>query len=1029
MKDLALESTPAEIQFGVVQLGIQSCVSATLKNNERSEITVEEIHSFERGVTATIEGNRTLKWKERIGLRVCFTPIELGAGRGTIMVKTNWGVVGLELTAEVEENHFNLWPIALGSGDQAAVTLHNPFPHTLTILALSATQDSLQIQPSFLLFVPSNHNHTICTISVAANATDPWQSLHILTSQGAVALPVFLILSHNPLSLFPEELDFSVVTLQDMSHSAQMDVSSFLPFTDLQGVSDSDLVNVTLTKLPFCGYYNIYAVFSPTEDGVYSGNITLVVDHSRLFVVPYRGVALFGLVRYNQQELIFRPDVMATQEIWLGMNFPIAVRLITFSTFQRIFAISPVRVVSKVTEGDKGVLIAVKFNCSAPRIDPDFLGLESDLGYTALPLIVDNGSFTCQINEEDCKVVTKLDFGSVQFGEIRQVAVNITNTGFFPLHVSISTGEMHRFVSAFALLAEKRENLTDSTGNPIRFQALEPSSSLLIELHLVFTDESPQSLVPIRISHHTRELLFTWSPNSGDLVLYPKEIHLENVYMGHTQTVSILLQHSFHSVLHIHKVTSNVDLISFTQHQDYIVSNAPIHVRDVTYPVLRPGTVPLLLVQDYSKPVSPVEVKLWLSALLLCHQKVKGKVTFSFDGVMDAVIPFSASFSPPKLTVKEVDFGFAQLSFQYSKYIRIHNPSDAGIRLQLLLYSGPLTTDPNITALVTAETAGLAVPQQFYLAESARAPLDLPAHGTVMLGPVLCRLQDSGLAKSTLYLRNNLTGFESVPLSGKSAYGELTVVKEMDRDSDLPPRMIYSKRIPFDLTRDVPSLERGERLYGFTKSFLLRNTGNKPLFILNTVLEGGLCALHGVYLLSCHEVMYVRPGWLLEVTISVKPTFISAVSSLDLVLVTEEEHMKVSIDIISPATACRDAALARHALVLIWMLNVLLTVSFGSLLTFFHEELKDKGLEMYPVAAKPTCEFPLTLRPLASPLPKRHKRKATSTPIQAPTFTQAVAIPLEPLEEETVEMNDEDFLDDYKAKSGLFWGFQPSAED
>jgi hypothetical protein len=200
------------------------------------------------------------------------------------------------------------------------------------------------------------------------------------------------------------------------------------------------------------------------------------------------------------------------------------------------------------------------------------------------------------------------------------------------------------------------------------------------------------------------------------------------------------------------------------------------------------------------------------------------------------------------------------------------------------------------------------------------------------------------------------------------------------------------------------------------------------------MLEGGSCALHGVSLLSCHEVLYLHPGWLLEVTISVKPTFLSAISSIDLVLETEEEVLRVPIDVISPETYLQAIPLAKHAFIPIWTLNALITVSLGALIAFFREEYKGKRPLLQPIFTKPTCEFHFTLLPLSAPLPRRHRRKPTTTPAlvisQEPTFTEAVDLAVEPPEDEDAEeMNDEDFLDDYKAKSGLFWGFRPSNED
>lgn len=1037
MKEIGLSLTPPALDFGETQIGIRTCIQGVLRNESKRKVTVELVRSLTRELNITMreDQNLTLSLKAVLSIEFCLIPEVFGSMEEKVFVKTNVGVGGVTMKWKVEENRFGLGPIELKLGETKEVKIHNPFSDTLNIRKVSSIEE-LVIRLSPNLSIPPGHTHPICTLFLPSNPSVSFTILHIHTSLGSLHISVQFFLTKYSFFISPPTVDFGIVTSPDISHSMRLTINTAFPFSSVTYISDSPVVSFKNID----AYVDrvLDAVFSPTADGVYTGNLTLTVDGLDTVTVPYRGICLFGFVRHRLADLTLRPEPILSKDLWLGADFPVPVTILSLGINSQAFRLQTVRGVNKLIAGDVGILMALSMNASMPRPNPCFLKLEFDVGVSSLPLIVDEGSFTCQIREEECKVVTKFDFGVVQIGENRQIVMNITNTGFFPLHIFASTNAMHPYVTAYALQEPgNRINLTDLAGNPSRFQALEPSSSLRLELDIAITGSSLRSLVSIHISHHTRELMLAWTTTSGDLIVNPKEIRLENVYMGRAQTVSIVFQHSFPRSIRILKVNSDVDLIKFTTHQNMIVPGAPIHVRDVTYPALRMGSVNLLLARDYSSPISPGEIRLWLSALLISHQQVKGLITFYIEETDNVVVPFSASFAPPRLILQEVDFGVVQVNTLSRRYIRVQNPSDTAISIQLLVYSGQLTTDSNITELVLAEThaSPSSSSQPFYLDERLRGPIDLSPHDSIVLGPLLCRLPTPGLTHSTLYIRNYLTGFESVRLSGQGAYGELTVIREITpEDAIIVYKKADSKRIPIDLTKDVALLEQGKGKYGFTRAFLLRNTGNKPLFILNTMLEGGSCALHGVSLLSCHEVLYLHPGWLLEVTISVKPTFLSAISSIDLVLETEEEVLRVPIDVISPETYLQAVPLAKHAFIPIWTLNALITVSLGALIAFFREEYKGKRPLLQPIFTKPTCEFHFTLLPLSAPLPRRHRRKPTTTPAivisQEPTFTEAVDLAVEPPEDEDAEeMNDEDFLDDYKAKSGLFWGFRPSTED
>ena len=1039
LSHLGLAAVPNVTDFGTVEFGVEYCLTTVIRNESRKRIIIEDFFVKTDEIVSNFTKNETiaLRSKGEIAVNFCFTGKDWGNFENKGYFKTNSGVGIVIFRGKVVKNRFKIASQILDEEDRCEIEAYNPYQTDLIIHNMTISSPELSIIPLNFV-IPGGESAKISLIRALKPPKSFKSTLKIISNAGILSIPVFYDTSSYELTLSPKIVDFGIVVSEEIIPEIPVSVMLYGDVYEEYVKVESDCQEVKWTTETKVKETILNVRFEPRKDGVYVGKVKVTVNETLSVEIPYIGIALFGFINFNREDLIFRPEDSSPRTIFLGLVFPSPVFINSITPTSRAFHIpafpAPVKTAPNSPNSlYHGVIgISITFNSSIPQPDPPFLRVETEIGVAVLPLMVDEGNFTCFILEitGECSLITRLYFGNVDFGELRVVSINITNTGFFPMHIFVTTPDITNSSQITAIKNDlSRINLTNSientVKNPVPFLALPSQNSILIEIKLKLFRDMPEMQFSLHLGEHKREIVAAWSPLTGDVIVTPREIHLENVYFARPQTVSITIQHGLPQPLRISKVTYDDELICFSSHQDIIIPNAPIHVRDLTYPVYRHP--PFDVSVYYGEEVGVEEVRRWLVGLITRDRQVKAKITFAIDGMEDVVVPFYATYASPELYGQKLDFGFVHL--QNNRYIRVKNPSNLQIRLQLLLYSGKLTTDANITELIRLENdpeAGQKGSKTFYLEENSRKLVDVPPHQSVILGPIICRVTHPGAAFSTLYIRNNLTGFEAIPLSAQSVFTELTL--------ETGSNTTISQRIDFYLYANEWEKQGVRWIEEYMKAFFLRNVGNNPLFIRNIVLENGGCELHGFELMNCHDSLYIPPNTNFPLTLRVKPTFAPYLPTLNLVLVAEEERLIVPIDfIVTDSRLFSEIFFKKYAVFMYWTLNLLISTAISVLVLTISDWVSEKKRIIFlEIAEKPVPKFSFNLMPLTNPLPKRHNKKKSAVSaelqsIQPPIFTVEVALPPEPLEEE-VDLDEEEFLDDYKAKSGLFWGFRQDTD-
>ncbi|KAI3785041.1 hypothetical protein L1987_44150 [Smallanthus sonchifolius] len=204
----------------------------------------------------------------------------------------------------------------------------------------------------------------------------------------------------------------------------------------------------------------------------------------------------------------------------------------------------------------------------------------------------------------------------------------------------------------------------------------------------------------------------------------------------------------------------------------------------------------------------------------------------------------------------EIIFPVVLIGTHHSKWIKVINPSDQPVAMQLLLNSGEIInecresddffqTSSSYTLVLNSHTTpsrhGFSIPHNA-LTEAYVHP-----HGKTVLGPIVFHPSGRCAWKSSALVRNNLSGVEWLSLHGSGGFVSLIL-----HDGSDPVHTIELKH-----DYDQP----------FMKVLFAKNTGDLPLKVNKITVSGTKCELDGFVVGNC-KGFALQPGESQKIIIS-----------------------------------------------------------------------------------------------------------------------------------------------------------------
>ncbi|KAK1433044.1 hypothetical protein QVD17_09950 [Tagetes erecta] len=204
----------------------------------------------------------------------------------------------------------------------------------------------------------------------------------------------------------------------------------------------------------------------------------------------------------------------------------------------------------------------------------------------------------------------------------------------------------------------------------------------------------------------------------------------------------------------------------------------------------------------------------------------------------------------------EILFPVVLIGTHCSKWIKIRNPSDQPVAMQLLLNSGELInecresdefsqTSSSHTLVLNSQTThsrhGFSIPHNA-LTEAYVHP-----HGKTVLGPIVFHPSDRCAWKSSALVRNNLSGVEWLSLRGSGGVVSMILLDGSDPVHTIELKHNYSQ--------------------SFMKVLFAKNTGDLPLKVNKITISGTKCELDGFVVGNCKSFA-LQPGESQKIMIS-----------------------------------------------------------------------------------------------------------------------------------------------------------------
>ena len=970
-------------------------------------------------------GGSALKEGEMLTLKVVLFPMRAGQVNTQMVIRTELGAAAYEISAFIKDNVYRLRPVTLPTAK--SVSLRNPDQAPLEVLDIFSMNSHLVIlsDEKYPWVLPSNHTKQLF-VATFLNSTEPG-TVVVRTNQ----TNLYIAVRAHLVSVVPVGIRFGVVNTSKMRHKVPLLVSNW----DESGVKITRISTDSPYVLPLLQDTNLpphtanltaaYVYFHPRQEGYFAGSLRLFLNTTTVpIVIPYTGYALYGFIGWNRSDFAFHRSEQLSRPVSLTLNFPVPLHCLSIRSPKPLFAIESYKR-GRVLFPFLPLLMLklvplVPYEYSGVR----YLSVETEVGVVGLPAAVEDGTMRCTIAStfEPCFFQNRLELGEKRKGEKHKLVLLVENSGELELELSLGCSEPC-FEAYFTDMDTDLQQTLLSLGNCSEGRTFVPfphSKKAALTVLLSIPSGKTQATLELSCFYHTYKFTFVWQA-VGEAVLFPAQIHWEALYSGPVQSVNLTLYHTYTTPVLLLGWTSSLPGLQFHPTVGVVPRDRTIVLGQVSFAVqLAPEQS-----FEFTQEVTPAEFSVWehyrqrsvsmsVSACLHLFFTVPYPLQFTLNAVIHS----------PVLTASALPFGFVDPYKVSSRFVKVENPTDQPVIVEALLLSDRTDTESETVGEIvrrqTQAKLGVAA-QSFFLHADTQVTYLIPAHDKAVIGPIQFSPSHSGYRSSTLLLRNNLTYFAAVRLTGEMVNSYL--------------------HFPLVLDLTDPALCCCPRL----KSLTFTNLGSMPMLISDLTLDNGDCIGHGAVLARCHTAQLLYPSETFETEIRFRPGF--QATSLDLIVVTEAEKLQYPIQFLVDSETTREPCDPLR-----WIaLSLLETLCVGVVLSAaqdcaYHRSSKRSDLTRLSVISDASVTPPTP--DIEKKKVKKHKKRKVPPIIldslpakvesegtckkEAPaTFADPTSNKSTIVGESMLEgkvSDSEDYLDEYK-QSGLFSGFALPCEE
>lgn len=243
----------------------------------------------------------------------------------------------------------------------------------------------------------------------------------------------------------------------------------------------------------------------------------------------------------------------------------------------------------------------------------------------------------------------------------------------------------------------------------------------------------------------------------------------------------------------------------------------------------------------------------------------------------------------------EVFFHIVPVGTHLSKWITVHNPSKQPVIMQLLLNSGEMVDEcKSSIKLRQPISSGILVHGEsvkplacgFSVADGALTEAYVHPQGRASLGPLIFHPSDCCEWRSSVLVRNNLSGVEWLSLRGIGGSYSLVLLENSEPVEELEFDLHFSDSLNI-VNQDEMTSQMHDTIHSchepLTKVIYAKNTGDLPLEVRRIRVSGTDCKLDEFMVHNCTNFS-LEPGEAKKLLISYRSNFLAPVEHRDLEL-------------------------------------------------------------------------------------------------------------------------------------------------
>ncbi|CAI9110146.1 OLC1v1010122C2 [Oldenlandia corymbosa var. corymbosa] len=242
----------------------------------------------------------------------------------------------------------------------------------------------------------------------------------------------------------------------------------------------------------------------------------------------------------------------------------------------------------------------------------------------------------------------------------------------------------------------------------------------------------------------------------------------------------------------------------------------------------------------------------------------------------------------------EVLFPVVEVGNHSSAFVNVRNPSDQPVVMQLILHSGEIIDEckgvdgplqPSASSSLSSTGEASPARYGFSTAEGALTEALVHPFGRASLGPLLFQPSDRCGWRSSVLVRNNLSGVEWLSLRGIGGSFSMVLFEESRPVQSLDFKLSFPT-LHVSSSRDMQNVEETIHVCSqpIVKELYARNIGELPLEIRSIKVSGTKCGLDGFAVQTC-KGFRLEPGNAMKLIITYQSDFSVATIHRDLELV------------------------------------------------------------------------------------------------------------------------------------------------